>query len=114
MADITGATYGDDSGASAGQSCTQALASAAASGIPVAIPVYVSVAGAVYTLKGFAAFVVTGYQLPGAAASDWLNPANNCTGSAECINGFFVRALIPATGPVGGPDLGATEIRLGG
>ena len=114
MADITSATYGDDSGASAGQSCTQALASAAASGIPVAIPVYVSVAGAVYTLKGFAAFVVTGYQLPGAAASDWLNPANNCTGSAECINGFFVRALIPATGPVGGPDLGATEIRLGG
>ena len=86
--------------------------------VPVEIPVYAAVtgtgSGAVYTLKGFAAFVVTGYQLPGAAASDWLDPANDCTGSDVCINGFFVRALIPASGAVGGPDLGATEIKLSG
>jgi hypothetical protein len=117
-ADIDSSTYGADTGGSAGQSCTQALASAVASRIPVDIPVYASVTGtgsdAVYTLKGFAALVITGYQLPGAAAPDWLNPANNCTGSDECINGFFVRGLIPSTGPVGGPDLGATEIKLSG
>ena len=86
--------------------------------MPLDIPVYVSVTGtgssAVYTLKGFAAFVVTGYQLPGSAAADWLNPANTCPASDECINGYFVQALIPATSPIGGPDLGATEIRLTG
>jgi hypothetical protein len=117
-ADITSATYGNDTGASAGQSCVQALASAAASRTPVDVPVYVSVAGtgagAVYTLKGFAAFVVTGYQLPGSAAPDWLDPANSCPATSECINGYFVQALIPAAGPIGGLDLGATEIRLSG
>ncbi|MGO9079967.1 MAG: TadE/TadG family type IV pilus assembly protein [Streptosporangiaceae bacterium] len=118
QADITGSTYGASTGASAGQSCTQVLAAAAAGRAPVEVPVYVVVTGtgssADYTLKGFAAFVVTGYHLPGSAASDWLNPANNCTGQQQCINGFFVRGLVPASGPVGGPDLGATEIRLSG
>ena len=114
---VTGSTYaaGPDE---SGLSCAGALAAAVASRAPVDIPVYSSVAGtgsdAVYTLKGFAAFVITGYQLPGSAASDWLDPANDCTGSDECINGFFVRALIPASGAVGGPDLGATEIKLSG
>ncbi len=114
---IDGSTYGAATDPS-GQSCAQALAAAVAGRVPVEIPVYAAVtgtgSGAVYTLKGFAAFVVTGYQLPGAAASDWLDPANDCTGSDVCINGFFVRALIPASGAVGGPDLGATEIKLSG
>jgi hypothetical protein len=116
--DIVSSSYADNSGASAGQSCAQALAAAVTGRTPLDIPVYVSVTGtgssAVYTLKGFAAFVVTGYQLPGSAAADWLNPANTCPASDECINGYFVQALIPATSPIGGPDLGATEIRLTG
>src|ERR1019366_4792245 len=78
-ADIDSSTYGADTGGAAGQSCTQALASAVASRIPVDIPVYASVTGtgsdAVYTLKGFAALVITGYQLPGAAAPDRLSHA---------------------------------------
>jgi hypothetical protein len=116
--DIATTTYGDDTGPTAGQSCAPALAAAVASHAPVDLPVYVSVTGtgpgAVYTLKGFAAFVVTGYHLPGATAPDWLNPANACPAAQQCINGFFVQGLVPATGPVGGPDLGATEIRLSG
>ena len=114
---ITSAAYGDNTQASAGQSCLPALATAVASRAPVELPVYVSASGTgsgAYTLKGFAAFVITGYQLPSGSAPDWLNPANSCPGSAECIDGFFVRALIPATGSIGGPDLGASEIRLSG
>ncbi len=116
--DIGSPAYGDDTGASAGQSCAQALASAAASRTPVDLPVYTSVTGtgatAAYTLKGFAAFVITGYQLPGSAVSDWLNPANSCPSSDQCIDGYFVRALIPASAAIGGPDLGVNEIRLSG
>jgi hypothetical protein len=113
--DITGATYADNTGAAAGQSCAPALAAAVTSRTPVDIPVYVSARGSAgYTLRGFAAFVVTGYQLPGSAAPDWLDPANSCPATQQCINGFFVPGLIPTTGPVGGPDLGVTEIKLSG
>ncbi len=115
---IGSSSYDAGPDGSADPSCLQALAAAVASRAPVAIPVYTSVTGtgsnALYTLKGFAAFVITGYQLPGSSAADWLNPANSCPGPAECIDGFFVRALIPATAQVGGPDLGALEVKLSG
>jgi len=58
--------------------------------------------------------VITGYSLPGFFASDWLNPANNCTGSDQCINGYFIRALMPSPGPIGGPNLGADIVKLTG
>ncbi len=62
------------------------------------IPVYTSVSGsgtsAVYNVKGAAAFVVTGYNVPGtgqfASYTDWLNAANKCTGTTYCIDGYFV------------------------
>jgi Flp pilus assembly protein TadG len=64
------------------------------------IPVYTSVSGsgtsAVYNVKGAAAFVVTGYNVPGtgqfASYTDWLNSANTCTGTTYCIDGYFVNA----------------------
>lgn len=115
---VTSSTYGESTGASAGQSCNQALANAVASRAPVIVPVYVTITGsgstAAFTLKGFAAFVITGYQLPGMSASDWLNPANNCKSTSKCINGFFAQALVPTTTPIGGPDLGAHEVKLSG
>ena len=46
-----------------------------------------------YNLKGIAAFVVTGYNIPGSTFtnySDWLNSANTCTGTNYCIDGYFV------------------------
>ncbi len=59
--------------------------------------------------------MVTGYRLSStAAASDWLNPANNCTGGRVCINGYFTRGLIPSTGALGGNDLGASIVKLTG
>ena len=58
--------------------------------------------------------MVTGYHLPGFTTPDWLNPANNCKGSDKCINGYFTEGLIPSTGSVGGPNLGASIIVLSG
>jgi Flp pilus assembly protein TadG len=116
--DITNNTFSADTGVSAGNSCKQALSTAQASRALVYIPIYTSLTGtgtnATYTLKGFAAFVVTGYHLPGSTQPDWLNPANDCKGSDKCINGYFTQGLIPSTGSVGGPNLGASIIVLSG
>jgi Flp pilus assembly protein TadG len=116
--DITNNTFSANTGVSAGNSCKQALSTAQASRALVYIPIYTSLTGtgtnAIYTLKGFAAFVVTGYHLPGFTASDWLDPANNCKGSDKCINGYFTQGLIPSTGSLGGPDLGVNIIVLSG
>jgi hypothetical protein len=113
-------TYPGNTGASAGSTCQTALAAAQASRKAVFIPVYTSSTGTggttVFTLKGFGAFVVTGYHLPGFTASDWLNSSNNCTGNDKCINGYFTQALIPpgTGGGQGGTYLGAAVISLTG
>lgn len=115
---INGSTYGDNTGVSASQACKAALAADQANQTLVFIPVYISVDGnganAYYTLKGFAAFVITGYRVPGASASDWLDPNNDCSGSSFCINGYFTQGLIPAVGALGGTNLGASIALLSG
>jgi len=115
---ISGSTFGGDPGASASNACKAALATAQASKSVVYIAVYTKItgtgAGSVYSLKGFAAFVVTGYHLPGASAPDWLNPANDCSGSDKCINGYFTQGLIPGGSSPGGAYLGAAVIRITG
>jgi hypothetical protein len=97
-------------------SCLAALASAQSSHIPVVIPIFSSVwrrfGVRTYRLYGFADFVVTGYHFAGTSAPDWLNPANTCTGSLSCVNGYFTEGVVPTTGSFGGPYLGATIIDL--
>lgn len=116
---ITTSGYPGSTGSSASQSCTAALAAAATRGSPpVLIPVYTAISGqgnnGTYTLLGFAAFVLTGYSVPGSTAADWLNPAHTCTGSQDCIFGYFTQALVPSTGSIGGTNLGADIIKLTG
>jgi hypothetical protein len=117
---ISGATYGGNTGTSVSHACQTVLANARASRTPIYVPVYTSVTGngnnATYTLKGFAAFVVTGYNMPSFAARDWLDPDNDngCSRSAFCLTGYFTQGLIPSSGSLGGPDLGAVVIRLTG
>lgn len=115
---IINGTFGGSTGTSISKACQTVLAADQANKTLVFIPIYVSVTNpgtnAVYTLKGFAAFVITGYNLPGFFASDWLNPANNCKGSNKCINGYFTQGLIPDPGTIGGPNLGADIIQLTG
>jgi hypothetical protein len=119
---ISNGTYGGSTGASVGQDCGDVINSAWLHQTLVFIPVYTSVTGTggntTFTLKGFAAFVITGYNLPALKAhgqgSDWLNKSNDCKGSNVCINGYFTQGLIPATGDLGGPNLGAYIVKLSG
>lgn len=114
--DITDNTYSADTGASAGSDCKTALAEAYSSRRKVFLPIYTSVTGTgtggTYALAGFAGFVVTGYWLPGASQKDWLTNKNECKGSDKCVAGYFVEGLMPSTGTIGGPDLGARIVQL--
>jgi Flp pilus assembly protein TadG len=114
---ISGGTFGGNTGVSASNACKTALSAAQANRTLIFIAVYTSVSGtgaATYTLKGFAAFVVTGYHLSGFTASDWLKAENDCKGSDFCINGYFTQGLIPSTGAIGDTPLGAVIIKLTG
>src|SRR5215469_3933238 len=115
---IINGAYGGSTGTSISQACKTVIKADWQNKSLVFIPIYVIVQNpgnnAVYTLKGFAAFVITGYNLPGFQASDWLNPANNCKGSDKCINGYFTQGLVPFPGTIGGPPLGADVIHLTG
>jgi Flp pilus assembly protein TadG len=113
------ATFPADTGASAGSTCHTALIAAQASRKAIFLPVYTTDTGTgsntVLALKGFAAFVVTGYSLPSFSASDWLKSSNN-TCSYKCIDGYFTKALIPASGGTSttGTYLGAAVIGMTG
>jgi Putative Flp pilus-assembly TadE/G-like len=110
-------TYGDNTGVSVSEPCKTALSAAYAGKYVVYVPVFDSVTGTgtngVYHLKGFAAFVVTGYHLPGFSQPSWLTGKNLCTGSDKCLYGFFTQGLVPA-GSLGGSSMGAIAIRLTG
>jgi Flp pilus assembly protein TadG len=113
------ATFPADTGASAGSTCQTALIAAQTSRKAIFLPVYTTETGTgsntVLALKGFAAFVVTGYSLPSFSASDWLKSSNN-TCSYKCIDGYFTKALIPASGGTSttGTYLGAAVIGITG
>jgi Flp pilus assembly protein TadG len=113
---VSGSSFPAAAGpASPSGACKQALQDAQQSRTPILVSVYVSLNAGVYTLQGFADFVVTGYDLPGFVASDWLNPANSsCLGAASCVNGYFVQGVIPVTGNITGTNLGVSVIDLTG
>jgi Flp pilus assembly protein TadG len=97
--------------------CAQMLQTAQQDQEPLLVPIYVSsIPGGppTYTLKGFAEFVVTGYNMPFTVALDWLNPANNCQGTNYCLNGYFTLGVVPFTGSLNGTNLGASVIELTG
>jgi hypothetical protein len=76
-------------------------------GRPVLVPVFSDIVrgggSAEYTVSGFAAFVLTGWNLPGTE-----NRPPCPTGvTTRCIYGYFTAAVVSGSGAVGGPDLGA-------
>ncbi|GAA1873271.1 pilus assembly protein TadG-related protein [Asanoa iriomotensis] len=77
-------------------------------GKAIAVPIFNRVSGRDYTIRGVAAFVVTGWRLP-----DDVEPSprlgRDCADreATTCVFGFFTRAVVPGGGAVGGPDLGA-------
>jgi hypothetical protein len=115
---IINGLYGGNTGTSISQACKTVLRADQQNRTLIFMPIYVSVSGTgangTYTLKGFAAFVITGYHMPGFTATDWLNPANDCRGSSFCLNGYFTQGLVPTPGSIGGLNLGADIITLSG
>jgi Putative Flp pilus-assembly TadE/G-like len=114
---VSGTTFPESAGGPVTSACLTVLQNAQQNQIPILVPVYESVNAAANTfaLKGFADFVVTGYNLaPGFFEPDWLNPASPCTGATYCLTGYFVQGVIPATGSFAGPNLGASVIDLTG
>ena len=115
---ISGGTYGGSTGNSVSQACKPLLQSWQANRTVIEVPVYVSVSGnganATYTLKGFAAFVITGYKLPSMSATDWVTGKAPCNGGSSCISGFFTHELVDTAGSLGGVNLGVTMIKLTG
>jgi Flp pilus assembly protein TadG len=105
---ITGTTYGvNNSGSSSSPNCNTPLFDDAQNKSLIYVPVYTSVTGsgatAVYNLLGVAAFVVTGYNIPGSTFNkytDWLKSTNQCTGTTYCINGYFVQADFSGGGTI--------------
>jgi len=120
---INNQTYQGTTGASASSDCLAALYNAWSTQSTVYLPVYTTTSGTgnnlTYTLKGFAAFVITGYYFPGSAnqqakEKDWVTGNYPCGGSNFCLSGFFTHGLIPSVGDLGGPDLGAYTVKLTG
>ncbi|MFF5175552.1 pilus assembly protein TadG-related protein [Micromonospora sp. NPDC000089] len=88
--------------------CGDALARV--SGQPVLLPVVApgpSAGG--WTVRGFAAFVVSGWKVPGNAGG---TPCD--TGATPCVSGRFTTQLLPGGGATGGPDYGARVVALAG
>ncbi len=115
---VSGPSFSGAAGDPMSPACELVLQNAQQSEVPIPVPVYVSydTATYMYSLLGFADFVVTGYYLPGfAPAADWLNPANTCpAGPNACIDGYFVQGLSTAAGNIAGPNLGLSIIDLTG
>ena len=107
---ISGGTYGGSTGNSVSKACKPLLQSWQANRTVLEVPVYVTVSGtganATYTLKGFAAFVITGYKLPSMTATDWVTNKVPCSGGNSCISGFFTHALVPDVRQPRGPRPG--------
>jgi Putative Flp pilus-assembly TadE/G-like len=112
---VSGASFPASAGGES-PACEEVLEDAQQNQVPILVPVYTSFDGAsdTYVLQGFADFVVTGYNLPGSFASDWLDPANTCPAGNSCINGYFVQGVIPVTGSLTGTNLGVSVIDLTG
>lgn len=143
---ITSNTYPANPGSNAINACVQTFQNAYTNHSPIFIPVYSGTSGTgsgvIYTLKGFAAFIVTGWDFT-SGQSGWnqaggtvkepslvalsesvpTNVANYChkplvaSNSDVCVYGFFTKALIPASalpGGSGGQNLGATSVKLTG
>ncbi len=116
-ANISG-SYDDKTGLGTPTACKDRLIAARTNREVIYLPIYNGISGGQYTLQGFAAFVVTGYRLPGLPPKDsWLYPSNpeRCTKSSDkCLYGYFTQPLVPAAGTVGGPSMGVTVVQMSG
>ncbi len=86
-------------------------------GTTIIVPIFDDSSGSgsngTYHIYGFAAFTVTGWKFGGTGGEVSLDPAApRCTGNCRGIQGRFVRWTSLDPGELGGPDLGASIVRL--
>ncbi|MFE6508972.1 pilus assembly protein TadG-related protein [Nocardioides sp. NPDC057767] len=117
--DVDG-SFSADPGVS-GAKCEALLSAARTSGEPLLVPIFDVATGTgsngTYQMRGFAAFVVTGYDLAGFKAASTLTGRRKCSAtgssSAKCVFGYFTKDLVTTAGTVlGGPDMGATTVQV--
>lgn len=103
-----GGTAGVDPGASGPTACLAPYLNK-----DILLPVFDDVIGvtgtgtnASYTVKGFAMFRMTGYRF--GARNSVPTP---CSGSTDCIRGYFIRYLTTSD-VIGGTDFGVSTVRL--
>jgi hypothetical protein len=119
-----GYAAGSDPGKNLSKECQDALKSYVAEKTPIYIPIFDTTAGtgsgASYHLVGLAAFILTGYaNMPGlnpdVIPSKFPKDVCKDKTTPSCIFGRFTQALVPvSTTTGGGPDFGATAIKLAG
>ncbi len=84
------------------------------------VPVYDSATlngnNGTYNVKGYAAFVLTGYWFTGQYREPSIvSGTNYCKGDERCIYGFFTQDLTPASGTIGSsPNMGVTVVQMSG
>ncbi|MGH8867317.1 MAG: pilus assembly protein TadG-related protein [Actinomycetes bacterium] len=113
---------GSSPGVGMSSACREVLDQAIEDQETLFVPIFSAAQGsgqnADYIIEGFAAFVPTGYRMPGGGGgqnrpSEVPGSTIACTGSAKCIYGFFTQDLVPADAVIGtGPNMGATVISL--
>ncbi|MBV1852176.1 pilus assembly protein TadG-related protein [Catellatospora tritici] len=117
-------SYGGDPGSPASKDCKDQLAELRDTHRVIALPIYdgenKNGSKADYHLYRLAAFVITGYALPGLSAPSNVNPSfDPCDstgkgmGSDKCVYGYFVDvAFLPGdVGPDPGTDLGLAAVK---
>jgi hypothetical protein len=106
-----GSSYDVTPGDSRPSGCPDALSDLLDPPQPVLVPIFGSVSvngpgNETHRVQAFAAFVVTGWHLPGSdSPSQTRSSCDN--GGTSCVFGYFTKALVSGGGAVGGPDLGA-------
>jgi len=111
VAASVGASYEAAVGDTVPGRCPDSLVRLVEAPAPVLVPVFGAVTvhggGSVrYTVRGLAAFVLTGWLLPGTQRPSPTRSSCDA-GATACVFGYFATGLLPGGGRLGGPDLGA-------
>jgi hypothetical protein len=108
----------DDPGVSINSDCKDKIDDLV--GTTVFLPVFdetngLSGANGEYHIRGFAAFYLTGYNLPAAKGNPQASVATGakCKGSEKCLIGWFTQGLVDVgTAGGSGPPMGASAVSL--
>jgi hypothetical protein len=117
-----GSTMGGDMDNLYKSECDVRLKDSYANGTVLMLPIYDGINGHIsYHVVGFAAFVVTGYNLPasktgtgGIQAVSKFTGTHRCTKTESCLYGYFTGRVIASGALVAGTSYGISVVKLAG